>query len=472
MLEHRRPRVLHYRPDSTKARSALTDEYDVIMVGAGLSGGVLAERLARLAGAKVLLLDKRNHIGGNCYDYLDPDANVLVNKYGAHLFHTDLAHVWMYITSLHAWERYDHQVLARVDGKLVPVPVNINTVNSLLNLTLKTESEMDAWLKATQVPPSHGGAPRNSKEMALSRVGSALYKKVFEPYTKKQWAKDPSELAPSVTARIPVRNNFDNRYFSDRFQALPSGGYTSFFQSLLAHPNVTTLLDVDFFEVRPLLSKRAKLFYTGPVDSYFSTSGLGKLEYRSIRFVRELYRNYGFWQPVSVVNYPQDEQNCGFDDCSFTRIVEYKHYYGQQSPHTVTFREYSSDEGEPYYPVPSERNVQLYHKFKALAEAEKGVYFVGRLANYKYFNMDQAIDNALAIFEQTLCDIMPASAACAAAKRGEHPSMWATKRANVPPGAASAPSVGVPARGGGGLVGSGGAQDKALDTAWRSPSDD
>jgi UDP-galactopyranose mutase len=370
-------------------------------------------------------------------------------------------------------------VLARVDGRLVPVPVNINTVNALLNLTLKTEREMDLWLQKTQVPPAHGGAPRNSKEMALSRVGSALYKKVFEPYTLKQWAKDPAELAPSVTARIPVRNNFDNRYFSDRFQALPTGGYTAFFGSLLAHPNVTTLLDVDFFKVRPRLCASAKLFYTGPVDAYFAHAGLGKLEYRSIRFVRELYRNHGYWQPVSVVNYPQDEKACGFDDCSFTRIVEYKHYYGQTSPHTVTFREYSSDEGEPYYPVPSARNVELYAKFKALAEAERGVYFVGRLANYKYFNMDQAIDNALAIFEQTLCEVMPGSDACKAVRRGEHPAMWATKRADVPldqrataADADAAMMAGGARRAGGGLVGAGGAMDKAVETAWRSPSDD
>lgn len=390
-------------------------------------------------------------------------------QYGAHLFHTEMAHVYEYVTSLHPWERYDHQVLAKVDGRLVPVPVNINSVNALLNLTIKHEAEMDEWLRRTQQPPAHGGPPRNSKEMALSRVGPALYAKLFEPYTKKQWAKDPSELAPSVTARIPVRNNFDNRYFSDRFQALPSGGYTAFFHSLLSHPNVTTLLGVDFFDVRPRLSKRAKLFYTGPVDTYFASSGLGKLEYRSIRFVRELYKDYGFFQPVSVVNYPQDSNDCGFADCSFTRIVEYKHYYGQASPHTVTFREYSSDEGEPYYPVPSARNVRLYNKFKALADAEKAVFFVGRLANYKYFNMDQAIDNALSIFEQTLCDVMPASRACGAVRRGEHPAMWATKRAHIPRSAAGAPAGGA-AVAGGGLVG--GAQDRAMETAWRSPSDD
>jgi len=398
-----------------------------------------------------------------------------VNKYGAHLFHTDLANVYSYITSLHPWERYDHQVLARVDGRLVPVPVNINTVNALLNLTIKSEAEMDAWLASVQVKP--GGAPANSKEMALSRVGHALYKKIFEPYTRKQWAKDPSELAASVTARIPVRNNFDNRYFSDRFQALPSGGYTSFFESLLAHPNITTVLDVDFFEVRALLQRNGrKVFYTGPIDAYFANRGLGALEYRSIRFVRELYRDHGYAQPVSVVNYPQDETECGFADCGFTRIVEYKHYYNQQSPHTVTFREYSSDVGDPYYPVPNERNVALYEKFKQLAAQEKDVYFVGRLANYKYFNMDQAIDNALAIFEQTVCDVRPGSSACEATRRGEHPSMWATKPAHIGapgtrPDAAGAASGGA-SRAGGGLAGVGGGADKALEVAWRSPSDD
>lgn len=393
-------------------------------------------------------------------------------QYGAHLFHTELSHVYAYITSLHPWERYDHQVLARVDGRLVPVPVNINTVNALLNLTIKSEAEMDAWLSRVQVQPAHGGPPANSKEMALSRVGRALYAKVFEPYTRKQWAKDPAELAASVTARIPVRNNFDNRYFADRFQALPSRGYTAFFDSLLAHPNITVLLDTDFFEVRKHVERPGrKVFYTGPIDTYFAGRGLGALEYRSIRFVRELYRDHGYAQPVSVVNYPQDETQCGFADCGFTRIVEYKHYYNQQSPHTVTFREYSSDVGDPYYPVPNARNVALYEQFKKLAAAEKDVYFVGRLANYKYFNMDQAIDNALAIFEQTACEVRPGSAACAAVGRGEHPSLWATKPV-AGGGTGAAGAAPAASAGAGGLVGAGGGADKALDVAWKSPSDD
>mmetsp|Transcript_5927 Transcript_5927/g.20173 ORF Transcript_5927/g.20173 Transcript_5927/m.20173 type:complete len:524 (+) Transcript_5927:100-1671(+) len=464
-LRARRARVFTLPDESPHKRKLLSAPYDIVMVGAGLSGGVLAERFARLTGARVLIIDRRDHIGGNCYDYIDEESGILVNKYGAHLFHTDLSRVWDYVTSMHSWERYDHQVLARVDGRLVPVPVNINTVNALLNLTIKDEVEMRAWLKGVQVRPEHGGEPRNSREMALSRVGTDLYKKIFEPYTRKQWDKDPSELAPGVTARIPVRDNFDNRYFSDRYQALPAGGYTAFFESLLTVPNVTVLLETDFFKVRPLLNPSAKIFYTGPIDAYFSDKGLGKLEYRSIRFAREFYPNHGLVQPVSVVNYPQDETECGFSDCRFTRVVEYKHYYNQKSPHSVTFREYSSDQGDPYYPVPNQNNMDLYNQFKQLAAQEKGVYFVGRLANYKYFNMDQAIDNALDVFAQTLCDVRPESEACQAQRAG-------TKLPYDRDGGSPAPAAPVGGAPAGGLAGGGGAMDKAVATAWRSPSDD
>ena len=405
-------------------------DYDVCSVGAGLSGVVLAERYATLQGARVLVIDKRPHIAGNCYDEHHRATGVLMNRYGAHLFHTNDERVWSYVTGFARddgaadpaaarWRRWDHRVLGRVDGRLVPIPVNINTVNALLDLGVTGTAEMDAWLASVQVPPAHGGAPRNGEEMALSRVGRDLYEKIFRAYTVKQWARDPRELDASVLARIPVRNNFDDRYFSDRRQALPEKGYTHWFGAVLARNGpvnapggrVTAVTGVDFFDRKEaLLARCGKVFYTGPIDRYFADAGLGTLEYRSIDFVERVLPSVGpgFFQPNSVVNYPGPE-------VGFTRIVEYKHFLHQQRVlgdggggdggrrGTVVVAEFSTDKGDPYYPVPNDRNRALYAKFQALAAEEeraRGVHFVGRLANYKYFNMDQAILNALEYYDK------------------------------------------------------------------------
>ena len=431
----------------TPPKDWLARSYDVCSVGAGLSGVVLAERYATLQGASVLVLDKRPHIAGNCYDEHHRQTGVLMNRYGAHLFHTNSERVWDYVTSFAKdnpaaagtaassagtgtgagagagatrWRRWDHRVLGRVDGRLVPIPVNINTVNALLDLGVTGPAEMDAWLASVQVAPAHGGAPRNGEEMALSRVGRDLYEKIFRTYTVKQWARDPRELDASVLARIPVRNNFDDRYFSDRHQALPERGYTHWFGAVLARNGpvnapggrVTAVTGVDFFDHKEALLERCgKVFYTGPIDRYFADAGLGTLEYRSIDFVERVLPSVGpgFFQPNSVVNYPGPE-------VGFTRIVEYKHFLHQQRVlgaeegagdggrrGTVVVAEFSSSVGDPYYPVPNERNRALYARFQALAEKEeraRGVHFVGRLANYKYFNMDAAILNALEYYDR------------------------------------------------------------------------
>lgn len=376
---------------SYKANEVLP-EVDIVVVGSGLSGAVLAERYASQLNKKVLVLEKRDHIGGNCYDYLD-DNGILVNKYGAHLFHTNIERVWKYVTSHAEWKRWEHQVLAYVDGQFVSVPANITTVNRLCDEHIQTSDEMVQWLKKEQV---HCLDPQNSKDVALSRVGPRLYELLFRPYTIKQWNKDPSELAPSVLARIPVHANYDTRYFIDKFQALPVNGYTSIFRKILDHPNITVKVNCDFFKVKSELQGHEKLFFTGPIDQYFAGAGLPNLEYRSLRFEKIDYKNVNFFQPNSVVNYPSTNY-------PFTRIVEYKHFLHQQSPHTTIVKEYSSEKGEPYYPVPNEQNMALYASYQALAEAEEkenNVYFVGRLANYKYYNMDQAIDNALNWFEK------------------------------------------------------------------------
>jgi len=375
--------------------------YDYLIVGAGLSGAVIAERIASVMNKKVLVIDKRDHIGGNCYDFVD-ENNILMNKYGAHIFHTNYENVWEYINRFSKWVRWDHKVLSYVDKKYVPIPVNINTVNMLCNENLKNEDEMSVWLDNNQVKYNE---IVNSEQMGKSRVGCMLYDKMFKPYTIKQWNKNPDELSPSVLARIPVRNNFDDRYFNDKYQALPENGYTSFITNILNHPNITVMLNIDYFDwvqnncnTRENKSKDGyvwqELIYTGPIDSYFPDT-YEKLEYRSINFVIERFKNMNYYQPVSVVNYPET-------NVDYTRIVEYKHFLNQNTPHTTIVREYTTDIGEPYYPVPNAKNLALYEKYRGMTDGITGVHFIGRLANYKYFNMDEAINNALIYFNTKL----------------------------------------------------------------------
>ena len=360
---------------------------DIVIIGAGISGSVLAERYANL-GKKVLIIEKRDHIAGNCYDYIDENG-ILVSKYGAHLFHTNEEDVWQYVNQFANWYPWEHKVIAQVDGQLVPIPVNITTVNKLFGTNITTEAEMKEWLDENRLPID---APKDGREAALNKVGQVLYEKMFRHYTKKQWDKYPEELDASVLDRIPVRTNYDDRYFSDKHQALPVGGYTKLFEGILNHPNIEVLLNTDYFDIKDEVTGYDKLFYTGPVDRYFEFkhSLTEKLEYRSINFVSETV-DADFYQENSVVNYPGEE-------VGFTRIIEYKHFGNQKSDKTTIVKEYTTDEGDPYYPVPNPKNQQIYEKYKAEADALIDVYFVGRLANYKYFNMDQAFKNALELF--------------------------------------------------------------------------
>lgn len=363
-------------------------KYDIVVVGAGISGATIAERYARLLNKKVLVLEKRDHIAGNCYDFKN-DAGILVQKYGAHLFHTNSDVVWKYLQQFSSWKPYEHKVLSSVDGMLVPIPVNITTVNFLFGLHIQTEEEMKKWL-AKQVMPIKN--PKNSEEIALSTVGKTLYEKLFKNYTIKQWNMDPKQLDVSIIGRIPVRTNFDPRYFSDKYQAMPSSGYTKIFEKMLSHPNIKVQFNTDYFKVKETLGNFEKLFFTGPIDQYFQENS-GKLSYRSLHFEFETF-NFPFYQTSSVINYPNDNE--------FTRTLEFKHMYAQKHPKTTIVREYPSSEGEPYYPVLTKENLAILEKYKKQAELEvkKGVYFVGRLANYKYFNMDQAFANALNLFYQ------------------------------------------------------------------------
>jgi len=361
---------------------------EIVIIGAGISGAVLAEQYAN-AGKKVLIIEKRNHIAGNCYDYID-DNGILVSKYGAHLFHTNEEVVWNYVNRFSDWYKWEHKVQANVEGNMVPIPVNITTVNILFGINITTEDEMIKWLDENRnIVPQ----PADGREAALNKVGPVLYEKMFRHYTKKQWDKYPEELDASVLDRIPVRTNYDDRYFSDTYQALPKGGYTQLFESILNHSNIEVMLNTDFFDIRDEIDGYEKLFYTGPIDRFFDFkySLEDKLEYRSINFVSETI-DAEFFQNNSVINYPGREVD-------FTRIIEYKHFGHQESAKTTIVREYTMDEGEPYYPVPNARNQEIYEMYKNEATTVPDVYFVGRLANYKYFNMDQAFKNALDLFK-------------------------------------------------------------------------
>jgi UDP-galactopyranose mutase len=369
----------------------MQNNYDILIIGCGLSGVVCAERFANVLDKKVLIIEKRDHIGGNVYDYIDTDTNILMNKYGAHLFHTNEEKVWNYINQFDEWVRWDHQVIGAVDNKLVNIPVNINTVNALCNENIKNTDEMNEWLNKNQVKYD---VIDNGEKMGKSRVGEILYDKIFKQYTYKQWNKYPEELDASVLARIPIRHDFDNRYFDDKYQALPKYGYTHFVSKMLENKNINVLLNTNYFDfIKENPQNFETIIYTGPIDKFYEMKNMEKLEYRSIDFQIEKIKNMNYFQTNSVVNYPET-------NVEFTRIVEYKHFLNQKSTDTVIVREVTKDEGEPYYPIPNKKNLELYEKYKEFAEKETNVHFLGRLANYKYFNMDTAILNALNYFEK------------------------------------------------------------------------
>lgn len=358
--------------------------FDYLIVGAGFAGSVLAERLASQLGLRVLIVEKRKHIGGNAYDRHD-DAGLLIHPYGPHIFHTNSADVFDYLSQFTAWRPYQHRVLASVDGQLVPMPINLDTVNRLYGLAL-TSFELEAFFESVAEKREE---IRTSEDVVVSKVGRDLYNKFFRGYTRKQWGLDPSELDASVTARVPTRTNRDDRYFADTFQAMPLHGYTRLFERMLAHPNIKVMLNTDYREIQHCIPWR-HMIYTGPIDSYFGCKH-GKLPYRSLEFRHETLAQAQF-QPVGTVNYP--------NDYGYTRISEFKHLTGQQHPHTSVVYEYPRAEGDPYYPVPQPQNAALYRRYEAEAEALPNVTFVGRLATYRYYNMDQVVAQALATFKK------------------------------------------------------------------------
>jgi len=356
--------------------------YDYLVVGAGFAGSVIAERLARKFNKRVLICDRRNHIGGNAYDHYNDDG-ILVHKYGPHIFHTNSMEVAEYLSQFTEWRPYEHRVLASVTGKLVPIPINRTTVNQLYGLNLQTEEEVDRFFE--QRAEKHEPV-RTSEDVVVNRVGRDLYEKMFRGYTRKQWGLDPSELDALVTARIPVRTNTDDRYFTDTFQNMPKHGYTRMFENMLDHKNITIVVNTDYRDIMREI-KFGEMVYSGPVDEFFDMR-FGKLPYRSLEFAHETH-NQEVYQEAPVVNYPNDN--------AYTRITEFKYLTGQQHPRTAVVKEYSRAEGDPYYPVPRPENALLYKQYQALAEATPNVHFVGRLATYKYYNMDQVVAQALTL---------------------------------------------------------------------------
>jgi UDP-galactopyranose mutase len=359
--------------------------FDWLIVGAGFAGSVLAERLATQLKQSVLIIDRRPHIGGNAYDCHDA-AGVLMHRYGPHIFHTNSADIFEYLSKFTEWRPYEHRVRAHVKGKLLPIPINRTTLNLLYDLKLRSDAEAEAFYESRREQIDD---IRTSEDVVIDRVGRELYELFFRGYTRKQWGRDPAQLDKSVTARVPTRSNTDDRYFGDKFQFMPLHGYTRMFERMLDHPKISIMLQTDFAKIRKLVPFR-NLIFTGAIDEYFDRC-FGRLPYRSLRFEHVTYPKEKY-QDVAVVNYPGDEP--------YTRASEYKHLTGQVHPCTTVTYEYPSDVGDPYYPIPCEENRALYREYEALAAAQSGVHFVGRLATYQYYNMDQVVGQALSTFRR------------------------------------------------------------------------
>ncbi len=358
--------------------------FDYLIVGAGFAGSVLAERLARVSNKKVLVVDRRNHIAGNAYDHYN-EAGILVHKYGPHIFHTNSRDIFDYLSQFTPWRGYEHRVLASVDGQLVPMPINLDTINQLYGLSL-TSFQVEEFFASVA---EKRDVIKTSEDVVVSKVGRELYEKFFRGYTRKQWALDPSELDAQVTARVPTRTNRDNRYFTDSYQSMPAHGFTRMFENMLDHPNIKLMLNTDYRDVRDFIPFN-EMVYTGPIDEYFDFR-FGKLPYRCLEFKHETH-DKPLFQPAAVVNYP--------NDYAYTRITEFKYLTGQEHHKTSVVYEFPQAEGDPYYPIPRAENSVLYKRYQELAETTPGVHFVGRLASYRYYNMDQVVGAALTLFKK------------------------------------------------------------------------
>lgn len=365
------------------------EDFDFLVVGAGYAGSIMAERLASQCDQRVLVIDRRAHVAGNAYDYVD-EHGVLVHKYGPHIFHTNSDKVVEYLSAFTEWRPYEHRVLARVGEQLLPIPINRTTVNELYGLALASDREVQAFYDQRAEPRE---LLKTSEDAVVAKVGRDLYEKFFRGYTRKQWQRDPSELHASVTSRIPTRTNTDDRYFTDDHQAMPADGYTAMFARILDHPNIEVRLGTDFFDVRDAISRRHTV-YTGPVDLYFDRCH-GELPYRSLKFElrTQATPGGGLVQPSASINEPSE-------DVPHTRTTEFRWLTGQRADASTVALEYPRSEGDPYYPIPTDATRELYKRYEVLAGAEDDVTFVGRLARYQYLNMDQVTAQALSTFQR------------------------------------------------------------------------
>lgn len=357
---------------------------DFLVVGAGFAGAVCARQLAD-AGMRVLVIDKRAHVAGNAYDRRDRHG-VTIHEYGPHIFHTNSDRIFDYLSRFTAWRPYEHRVRAVVEGRSYPIPINRTTINRLYGLDLD-EAGAAAFLDRVRV---RGVEASTSEDVVLAAVGRDLCDRFFRGYTRKQWGLDLAQLSAGVAARIPTRTNDDDRYFTDRYQAMPLHGYSALFARLLDHPNIEVRLGVCFADVRNAIERRSTIF-TGPIDEYFAYC-YGRLPYRSLRFEHEHLPAVERLQDVGTVNFPNDHD--------YTRITEFKHLTGERHRGTSIVREYPQADGEPFYPIPNPANEALFRRYAALADVESGAHFIGRLAQYRYYNMDQVVAAALALAQQ------------------------------------------------------------------------
>ncbi|WP_373063284.1 UDP-galactopyranose mutase [Gemmatimonas sp.] len=372
-------------------------KYDYLIVGAGFAGSVAAERLAAVYDKKVLVVDRRPHVGGNAYDTLN-EHGVLIHQYGPHIFHTNSQQVVSYLSQFTGWRPYVHRVLTSVNGQLLPMPVNRDTINRLYGTNM-TEPEVIRYLESVAESVAE---VRTSEDVVVSKVGRDLYEKFFRNYTRKQWGLDPSELDASVIARVPIRTNTDDRYFTDDFQAMPDAGYTALFKRMLAHPNISVSLDTDYRDVATVV-EYSGLIFTGPIDEFFDYR-YGPLEYRSLRFRYETVRADRAL-PAAVINYPNEHD--------YTRVTEFKQLTSQVHRDSTLVYEYPCADGDPYYPVPRPANRERFLRYRSMAEQSHHTYFTGRLGTYRYYNMDQVVAQSL-----TLCGRIMGSPAAAILQEG------------------------------------------------------
>lgn len=358
--------------------------YKYVVVGAGLAGITIAERIATQLHTNVLMIEKRNHIGGNVYDEYNEDG-ILIQKYGPHTFHTDDKEVFDYICGYCKWHEYHHRVMSYIDGNFIPVPISLETINKLYNMNL-TEQQMDDFITSIRVPIEE---IKTSEDVVLSQAGRDIYEKFFKFFTIKQWGVSPAELDKSVISRIPFRKNRDTRYFTDKYQGNPKGGFSLMCKNMLDHPEIKILLNTDYKDVIDEIDYEI-LIYTGPLDYYYDYR-FGKLKWRSIKFIFETHYEDSY-QDYPSTRWPKD-----FD---YTRITEFKKLTGQKCPYTTILKEIPCDGEEPFYTFPNEKWKKLAQEYMNLANNEKNIYFVGRLAEYKYYDMDDVIKRALQVFNQ------------------------------------------------------------------------